>query len=91
MVSNLGRVATYTKSLEGDGELVKPIGGNGIKVTIRVKDESVRYMLHRMIAETFVKPTNKTQKSVIHLNHNKKDNKANNLNGQVLKNSPQLQ
>jgi protein-L-isoaspartate O-methyltransferase len=65
MVSNLGRVATYTKSLEGDGELVKPIGGNGMaKVTIRVKDESVRYMLHRMIAETFVKPLNKTQKAL---------------------------
>lgn len=80
MVSNLGRVATYTKSLEGDGELVKPIGGNGMaKVTIRVKNKSVRYMLHRMIAETFVKPTNKNQKSVIHINHNKKDNKANNL------------
>ncbi len=79
MVSNLGRVATYTKTLEGDGALVKQTGEDVAKVTIRVKDASLRYMVHRMVAEAFVKPDNKTQKSVIHINHNKKDNKAANL------------
>lgn len=80
MVSNLGRVAAYTKSFANDGELLKQTGADGVaKVTIRIKDESVRFMVHRAVAQVFVKPTSKSQKSVIHINHNKKDNKATNL------------
>ena len=80
MVSNLGRVATCVKNLEKDGELLKPTGADGIpKITIRVNDESQRFMVHRMVAQTFVKPTNKQQTSVIHINHKKTDNKATNL------------
>lgn len=79
MVSNLGRVATYKKSLEADGELLKQTGSDVAKVSISINNTSVRFMVHRMVALTFAKPANKNQVSVIHLNHNKQDNKASNL------------
>lgn len=79
MVSNLGRVATYKKTLEADGELLKQTGSDVAKVSISINNTSVRYMVHRMVALAFVKPANKNQVSVIHINHNKQDNKATNL------------
>lgn len=79
MVSNLGRVATYKKTLENDGELLKQTGTDIAKVSLSINNTSVRYMVHRMVASAFLKPTNKNQVSVIHINHNKLDNKASNL------------
>jgi hypothetical protein len=80
MVSSLGRVAYYLKSFNTDAELLPIADANGVpKVTLKLRTKSIRVMVHRMVAQAFHKPANKQQKSVIHLNHNKADNRASNL------------
>lgn len=79
-VSNLGRVANYNKNLETDGVLVKfSSSQKPAKISLNVNGKSVRCMVHRMVALSFLKPNNKYETSVIHINHDKQNNKASNL------------
>lgn len=78
-VSNQGRIVSYTKNLK-DGDLLSGtlIGGY---VTLKVKpngDDRTIYV-HKVIAQNFSKKPSPRHKNVIHLNHNKRDNKASNL------------
>lgn len=79
-VSNKGRVASYAKSVEKDGELLKGSAIEGYSVLrLRVNGGYLALLFHRMVAEAFVKKTSPAHEKVIHLNHKKQDNRADNL------------
>lgn len=79
-VSNKGRVASYTKSVEKDGELLKGSEIEGYSVLrLRVNGGYLALLFHRMVADAFVKKPSAAHQKVIHLNHKKQDNSADNL------------
>ena len=79
-ISNTGRVASYIKSVEKDGELLKGSEIEGYRVLrLRVKGSYVAFLFHRMVAEAFCKKPSKDFTRVIHKNHQKQDNRAENL------------
>ncbi len=79
-VSNAGRVASYVKSVEKDGELLKGSEIEGYKVLrLRVKGAYVAFLFHRMVANAYCKKPSEAHSLVIHLNHKKQDNKADNI------------
>jgi hypothetical protein len=79
-VSNMGRVASYVKSVEKDGELLKGSEIEGYKVLrLRVKGRYVAFLFHRMVAEAFCKKPSKNHTMVIHKNHQKQENQAENI------------
>jgi hypothetical protein len=79
-VSNAGRVASYVKSVEKDGELLNGSEIEGYRVLrLRVNGKYVAFLFHRLVAEAFCKKPSKNHTLVIHLNYEKQDNKATNL------------
>jgi DNA-directed RNA polymerase specialized sigma subunit len=79
-VSNMGRVASYADNIKRDGNIIKGSQTEGYSILrLRVKSEYVAFLIHRAIADLFVKKPSNKHEFVIHLNHKKKDNKANNL------------
>ncbi len=79
-VSNLGRIASYDKKVE-DGNLLNGTTVGGYKaISVRNLEVSQTLYIHKLVAENFVKKNNPKQKFVIHLDHNKANNKHNNLN-----------
>ncbi|MEO8151369.1 MAG: NUMOD4 domain-containing protein [Bacteroidia bacterium] len=78
-VSNLGRIASYSKKVE-DGNLLNGTTLGGYKaISMRNLETSQTLYIHKLVAENFVKKTNPRQKFVIHLDHNKENNKVKNL------------
>jgi len=78
-VSNHGRLISYTKIFK-DGDLLAgtSIGGYiTLKVKPDGKDKTI--YVHKVVAQNFSKKASPKHKNVIHLNHNKKDNKSSNL------------
>jgi uncharacterized protein (UPF0276 family) len=79
-VSNMGRVASYDKLPAKDGSLLNGSIIEGYLVLrLKVQDKYIAYLFHRLVAEYFLKKPKANQKQVIHINHDKKDNKADNL------------
>ncbi|MDE3234620.1 MAG: HNH endonuclease [Bacteroidota bacterium] len=79
-VSNMGRVASYTESLKKDGTLLKGSMQSGYNIIhLHVKEKNIAFLVHRAIAELFIKKTGSGRDFVIHLNHKKKDNRVENL------------
>ncbi len=79
-VSNLGRVASYVKSVEKDGVLLKGSEIEGYKVLrLRVNGSYVAFLFHRMVADAFCKKPSKEHNLVIHKNFRKQDNRADNI------------
>jgi hypothetical protein len=79
-ISNMGRMASYLKSPEKDGELLKGSEIEGYCVLrLRVQGRYVAFLFHRLVAEYFLPKPKKGQERVIHLNHQKQDNRAANL------------
>lgn len=81
-VTNFGRVISFTKDIEEDGREVgrtihmgyrsfklKPFGG---KVNLTV-------LVHKIVAECFLPPPTKDQRYIIHKDHNKLNNRPENL------------
>lgn len=80
MVSNMGRIASCTTSLKKNGTLLNGSAIEGYRIIrLKAKNEYIHFLYHRVVAELFLKPPGKGQKFIIHLNHNKKDNRAENL------------
>ncbi|ATL46507.1 hypothetical protein COR50_04575 [Chitinophaga caeni] len=78
-VSNMGRVMSYLVSME-DGKLLKGSTVEGYTVlNIKPADTYQSLYLHREVAKAFCEKSSRAQKYVIHLDHNKKNNKATNL------------
>mgnify|MGYP001327187040 CR=1 FL=1 len=79
-ISNMGRLASYTKSVEKDGALLKGSEIEGYRVLrLRAGDKYIAFLFHRLVAEQFCKKPSAAHNLVIHLNHKKQDNRAENI------------
>lgn len=79
-VSNLGRVASFTKHIFEDGKLLSGSITSGYKtLNLHVSSGNGTLYLHREVAKLFVPKQSTAHKVVIHLNYNKADNRAKNL------------
>ncbi|MFN5133748.1 MAG: hypothetical protein ACK5DG_00425 [Chitinophagaceae bacterium] len=79
-VSTSGRCCSYTKDIFEDGKLLDGSLTTGYKtLNLHRPDNKGTIYLHREIAKLFCKKSTQRHKYVIHVNHNKTDNKARNL------------
>lgn len=79
-VSNMGRIASYTKNVEKDGELLKGSEIEGYKVLrLRVNGVYRALLFHRLVADAFCKKPSAAHSLVIHKNFKKQDNTAENI------------
>lgn len=78
-VSNLGRVGSYKTALFEDGKIITGSKTAGYP-TLNLHSGNISTLfVHREIAFLFLPKRLKRQKYVIHLNHNKADNRLENL------------
>jgi hypothetical protein len=79
-ISSMGRFASYTTSLKKDGIVLDGSLTGGYKIIrMKVKDKYIAFLVHKIVAEYFVKRPSSKHTFVIHLDHNKLDNRAANL------------
>jgi hypothetical protein len=79
-VSNLGRCASYTDNITEDGKLLEGSLTTGYRtLNLHRPDDKGTIYIHREIARIFCKKQGPRYKFVIHLNHDKTDNRASNL------------
>jgi hypothetical protein len=79
-VSSLGRCASYSEDIIEDGKLLEGSLTTGYRtLNLHRPDNKGTIYIHREIARIFCKKKSQRQKYVIHLNHQKTDNKASNL------------
>jgi hypothetical protein len=85
-VSNQGRAASYSDSVEKDGKLLNGSLTSGYRtLNLHVEDGNGTIYIHREVAKLFCKKKSPKHKFVIHSNHKKTDNSAKNLrNGLTL-------
>lgn len=96
-ISNKGRIVSFREKTE-DGKLLKGTLVQGYRVFKAKPDgQNVTLFIHKIVAETFNKKPGRKAEFVIHLDHDKLNNKAENLKwvtreelNQHLKNSPKL-
>ena len=80
VVSNMGRVISYSKSLQDDGKLLKGSLSAGYRtLNLHIKKGNSTIYFHREVAKAFGKKKTASHKYVIHLNHKKGDNHIKNL------------
>ncbi len=78
-VSNQGRVVSFTDDIK-DGTLLKGSTVEGYTVINVKPNETFQSLyLHREIAKLFIKRPGRSYKYVIHLDHDKKNNRVSNL------------
>ena len=77
-VSNMGRVKTLNYRNSGKEQILhsNPTGGYCIVGLCKTKRKT--YYIHRLVAAAFV-PNPENKPEVNHINHNKRDNRASNL------------
>ncbi len=79
-VSNHGRAASYTLSVDKDGRLLNGSLTSGYRtLNLHVENGNGTIYFHREIAKLFCKKGSPKAKYVIHLNHKRADNTAKNL------------
>lgn len=79
-LSSLGRAASYREDIFEDGKILEGSLTSGYKtLNLRIGESSGTIYLHREIARLFNPKNSSKQKFVIHLNHDKTDNKSSNL------------
>lgn len=96
-ISNKGRIVSFREKTE-DGKLLKGTLVQGYRVFKAKPDgQNVTLFIHKIVAETFTKKPGRKAEFVIHLDHDKLNNKAENLKwvtreelNEHLKNSPKL-
>jgi hypothetical protein len=78
-ISNRGRIVSFKTKIE-EGYILRPRLTQGYpSVTIGREDNRQNYYLHRLVAEYFTKKNSPKHSFVIHLDHKKENNKADNL------------
>ena len=78
-VSNHGRVASYKESFE-DGNLLTGTLNNGyLSLKIKPGGKDLQMMIHRLVADAFIKRKSSAHTFVVHLNYKKTDNRIANL------------
>jgi hypothetical protein len=79
-LSSLGRVASYSEDITGDGKLLNGSLTTGYKtLNLHRPGNNGTLYIHREIARLFLKKPTPKHRYVIHVNHNKVDNAARNL------------
>lgn len=79
-ISSQGRIASYTNDLKSDGKILKGSITAGYRTfNLHVDGSSITLYVHREVARTFVPKKSPKEKIVIHLNHDKTDNRSKNL------------
>jgi len=79
-VSTLGRVASYGEDVNEDGKLLNGSLTTGYKsLNLHRPNSKGTIYIHREVAKLFSKKPGPKYRYVIHVNHNKLDNRASNL------------
>ncbi len=79
-VSSRGRLASFKTNLPEDGKLLSGSVTKGYRtLNLHRPGEKGTLYLHREIAKLFLKKPSRNQHYVIHLNHQKQDNRIQNL------------
>jgi hypothetical protein len=79
-VSNLGRAASYSTSIDEDGKLLNGSLTSGYRtLNLHVEDGNGTIYIHREVDKLFCKKKSPKYKFVIHINNKKTDNTAKNL------------
>jgi hypothetical protein len=79
-ISNLGRVMSSMDSPQIDGIILKQKEIKGVKaIGLKFYNTSKSYFIHKLVAMNFCKKPSPEHCFVIHLDHNKNNNKASNL------------
>ena len=79
-VSSHGRIASYKDNIVKDGKLLQGSLTTGYRtLNLHRPNNKGTLYIHREMAKLFHKKPSPTHKYVIHLNHNKLDNKTKNL------------
>ena len=79
-VSNLGRAASFSKDIYEDGKVLNGSITSGYKtLNLHIEEGNGTLYIHREVAKLFCKKASLKQKFVIHNNHLKADNRAENL------------
>jgi hypothetical protein len=79
-VSDLGRLASYMDDLHEDGKLLRGSITTGYRsLNLHLTEGKGTIYLHREVARLFLKKTSPRQRYVVHLNHDRLDNRAANL------------
>jgi len=79
-VSNLGRIKSF-KVDKKKGKIRKLDNSNGyLKISVKkVNEKRSSYLIHRLVAQTFLEKENSSQNFIIHINYKRDDNRAKNL------------
>lgn len=79
-ISSLGHITSYKNDLHEDGKMLKGSFTSGYKtLNLHVNGKSQTIYFHRQVAELFNRKNSSKEKIVIHLNHDKTDNRSKNL------------
>ena len=79
-LSSMGRIASYTEDVVEDGKLLQGSLTTGYRtLNLHRPGNNGTLYIHREIARLFLKKPSLKNKYVIHINHNKLDNKVKNL------------
>lgn len=78
--SSLGKAASYKEDIYTDGKILTGSSTSGYKtLNLHIDGGNGTLYFHREIARLFHKKSSSTKKFVIHLNHDKLDNRISNL------------
>lgn len=79
-VSNIGRIASYSKDINEDGKILNGSNTSGYRtLNLHVDGGNGTIYIHREAAKAFVPKKSAKYKFVMHINHKKDDNRAKNL------------
>lgn len=79
-ISSHGRAASYKEDVHEDGKLLGGSLTSGYKtLNLHIDGKNRTLYFHREVAKTFNKKDSPKQKIVIHINHDRTDNKTRNL------------
>lgn len=79
-LSNHGRIASYVEDVAGDGKLLNGSLTTGYRsLNLHRPDSKGTIYIHREVARMFLKRPSPRYRYVVHINHDKLDNRAANL------------
>jgi hypothetical protein len=86
-VSNLGRIASYKKMVTDDGKILRGSLTTGYRtLNLHRRGNKGTLYIHREMARIFIQKSSSLHRYVIHVNHNKLDNRVKNLRWATLDN-----
>jgi hypothetical protein len=78
-ISSQGRVASFRDEFTEGSILGGTLNNGYLSLKIKPGGRDLQMMIHRLVADAFLKRKNRYQQYVIHLNYNKTDNDSRNL------------